>query len=163
MTLVQGRAARCQGTTGERDESLWSRVKGTVPGTHLLVVVTTLVAGALLHEGEQVVRGQPELPQEPAMPRMTTASKELHSVVGLAQDQVLGGGHAGVIGLHQGLGVEGRGIGVSKVPAHLLQQQIQGSLGHRPQGGRIQVQVHLHNTSGLERHHTRQSSSFCIL
>ena len=55
-----------------------------VPGTHLLVVVTTLVAGALLHEGEQVVRGQPELPQEAAVPCLTATSKELHGVMGLA-------------------------------------------------------------------------------
>ena len=110
---------------------------------HLLVGLAALLAVPLLHEGGEVAPGQPQLPQQAAVPHLAPAPQELEGAVWLAQRELQHLVQAGIVVLDQVLGVEGRHIRIPVVAAHLAEPLVQGPLHHRPHSGGVHVQIHL--------------------
>ena len=100
----------------------------------------------LLHEGGEVASGQPQLPQQAALPHLPPAPQELEGAVRLAQGELQHRVQAGIVVLDQVLRVEGRHVGIPVIPAHLCEPLVQGSLQDRPHRCRVHVLIHLQET-----------------
>ena len=100
----------------------------------------------LLHEGGEVAPGQPQLPQQAALPHLPPAPQELEGAVRLAQGELQHRVEASVVVLDQVLRVKGRHVGIPVVPAHLREPLVKGPLQDRPHSCRVHVQIHLQET-----------------